>query len=372
MYDLLSDVKEVPVAPESLVRVHTGMNKVKISVGEHISEPSEVYIATGQGAGGLETYIVFFMIEPSFHVLYGFDKNPYDPSVAEEAINEAIDFVEEMGSILEEVPWPNMTPEQRTAWTDKESLYEPAVAVEPEVLEVVEEIESAELLEVVEEDETEEVLEVIDETEMELEDDDEDLTEELVVEQVEEVNDDEAEEGGDEDLQEEAGSPHKDVVVVDGDFDDLLKQAFLTPEVAKKTRKRKKKEIVDEPEDVIEETVEATKDAGQDVAEEVNYEETVVEMEDGFDDKATGDAEEADQVEVDLDADGNDDTDAGVPGTAPTPAEPVVSAVAPAPTAASASNAATGQPGPLGNVNDTPITADEKTLLNVVRFLSRF
>ena len=35
-----------------------------------------------------------------------------------------------------------------------------------------------------------------------------------------------------------------DVVVVDGDFDDLLKQAFLKPEVARKTGGRKKKAAV--------------------------------------------------------------------------------------------------------------------------------
>ena len=387
MYDLLSDIKGVPVEPESLVRVHTGMNKVRISVGENISEPSEVYIATGKGENGYETYIVFFMIEPALHVLYGFDQNPYDPSVEEVAINEAIDFVEEMGSILEEVPWENMTPEQRTAWIDKESMYHAAGASAPEVLEVVEEIEPAELLEVVEEDETEEVLEVIDEAEMDLEYDDEDLTEELIVEEVQELEDDEpaGDIGDDEDEDDEEGedlpgetvSPTEDVLVVDGDFDDLLKQAFLKPDVARKTRKRKKQE------EIVEETDDDTVDEVDEKTETDSFQEPVIEMEEGLDDETVADSWEAEQEEVSVGDDGGrDDEDEADPEgfreevdpepgkSSPESEVPIVATVTPVTPVSATTSAPSADRS--GGGSDATITADEKTLLDVVRFLSRF
>ena len=143
MFELLSNLQSVPIDPDSLTMVHRGMNKVRVSVGEHSSEPSEVYIITGQSNGNLESYIIFYMLEPEIHVVYGSDKNPFAPTLNEQVIEEAIIFVEEMGSILEEVPWETMTPDQRSAWVEKEILYSAPVIDE---LEEVEEIEAVEVV----------------------------------------------------------------------------------------------------------------------------------------------------------------------------------------------------------------------------------
>ena len=373
MYELLSDITEVPVPSESLTQVHTGMNKVKISVGEHISEPSEVYIATGKGENGYETYIVFFMIEPAFHVIYGSEKNPYATEGAEDVISEAIDFVEEMGSILEEVSWEQMTPEQRTAWIDKESLYEHTVTVDPEILEVVEEIESVEILEVVEEEEIEVEPEILDDAELELEDaedpeadpvedDTEDLTDDLtgdlVVEQVEELD--------------EPRAVKDDVVVVDGDFDDLLKQAFLDPEVARKTRgKKRKAAVVEEPEEVLQETPEQTPDELS--SEESPLDESpATEPASGSDmaSKSESPGEtDPDEVEIEISEEDVETEPAKGQPEIPTPASPVEKESSfrpPVEIVAEPAKAASG------GVSETAISADEKTLLRVVRFLSRF
>jgi hypothetical protein len=378
MYELLSDITEVPVPSESLTQVHTGMNKVKISVGEHISEPSEVYIATGKGENGYETYIVFFMIEPAFHVIYCSDKNPYVSEGAEEVINEAIDFVEEMGSILEEVPWEGMSPEQRTAWIDKESLYEHTVTVDPEILEVVEEIESVEILEVVEEEEIEVEPEILDDAELELEDaedpeadpvedDTEDLTDDLtgdlVVEQVEELD--------------EPRAVKDDVVVVDGDFDDLLKQAFLNPEVARKTRgKKRKAAVVEEPEEVLQETPEQTPDelsSEESSPEESPLDESpATEPASGSDIASNSESPgetDPDEVEIEISEEDVETEPAKGQPEFPTPASPVEKESSfrpPAEIVAEPAKAASG------GVAEASISADEKTLLRVVRFLSRF
>ncbi len=337
MYELLPDVTTVPVSADSLKRVHTGMNKVRISVGDHVSEPSEVYIATGDTGSGLETYIIFFMIEPAFHVVYGYDKNPYDPAGVKEAIEEAVDFVEEMGSILEEVPWETMSVEQRAAWTGKEALYREPVTLEPDLLEVGDEIDSADLLEVIEEEATDPEPEVIEE-----------------VEEVKEVPEDpeEAEEqepGEDDDDEEETGevvdegvkSSEDDVVVADGDFDELLKQAFLKPEVAKKTVKRKRKAAVQE--EIEEEPVSVDPEVAE-IEIEVEVEATASEEDIG----AEGDVQEQVVQEAD------------VPFEVEIPQEPPIVP----PVSLKSSEDVSGV--------EAAISPDEKTMLNVVRFLSRF
>jgi hypothetical protein len=250
MFELLSDVHTVPVDKDSLATVYLGMNKVRVSVGDHVSEPSEVYILTGRSNGNLESYIIFYMLEPGIHVVYGWNQNPYAPEHKEQVIEVAVNFVEEMGSILEEVPWETMTSDQRTAWIEKEILFSPPVIEE---LEEIEEIQAEEMIQDV--DETDDELEV--DSALDLADDVVEVSEDEMRQALSEngnveglsasdedddepMNENEADGVDDEDME--------DVVVAEGDFDALLKQAFLKPDVAEKTRvkKGKKKAVKDE------------------------------------------------------------------------------------------------------------------------------
>ena len=285
MFELLSNVQSVPIDQDSLAMVHRGMNKVRVSVGEHSSEPSEVYIITGRSSGNLESYVIFYMLEPGIHVVYGCDENPYSPDRKEQIIEEAIVFVEEMGSILEEIPWETMTPDQRSAWVEKEILYAAPVIAELERLDEPEELAEVDEIEAVEyvgndDDEPEDLAEVDEIEAVEYEEIDDEDPEEAIVqedsdleaaEDVADISEDEVEQiltdtGSDEnpsvsedddkyfddvvsepeDVDEEgvdgiASSGMEGVVIAEGDFDELLKQAFLKPDVANKTRLNKSK-----------------------------------------------------------------------------------------------------------------------------------
>lgn len=267
MFELLSDIQSVPIHKDSLAMVHRGMNKVRVSVGDHISEPSEVYIITGQVNGDFESYVIFYMLEPEIRVVYGCDKNPYPASVKDQVIEEATIFVEEMGSILEEVPWQDMTPVQREAWIEKEILYSQPFIEEIEELQEIEEgvVEDAELAEEpeydvdsgfveVSEDELQQVLEDSEEGELPqvLEGTPADEIDENG-EEASEVSSEEEPEGEDD---EDDSDDLQDVVVAEGDFDELLKQAFLKPDVAEKTKRKipKFRRKEPPPEDLGEET----------------------------------------------------------------------------------------------------------------------
>lgn len=261
MFELLSNLQTVPIDPDSLTTVYRGMNKVRVSVGGHTSEQSEVYIITGRSEDNLESYIIFYMLEPEIPLVYGYDQNPYDPSREESVIEEAVNFVEEMGSILEEVPWGDMTPQQRSAWIEKEILYSiPAI----EDLEEIEDLEPVEMVEVAEkspEEEAPEGDEVIETGESIIEVSDEEVeqllsddTADELLPETESVSDDDfsdtdvqaEQEEEPESISEAEEKGKRDIVVVDGDFDELLKQAFLKPDIASKTRINKEAEEVPE------------------------------------------------------------------------------------------------------------------------------
>jgi hypothetical protein len=167
----------------------------------------------------------------------------------EHIIEEAIIFVEEMGSILEEVPWENMTADQRSAWIEKEDLYPPLIIEE---LEEVEELEAAEVVNLEGAAAEEDVLEAdlalepadgvveISEDEVQQALSGSEADEMLQVSRdIDEMQmDTDLETGGIE--KDDSGgidsAGRGDVVVAEGDFDELLKQAFLKPDVAEKTK----------------------------------------------------------------------------------------------------------------------------------------
>jgi hypothetical protein len=266
MFELRSDLQEVPVDQDSLTDIQRAMNKVRVSVGEHISEPSEVYIVTGRHDDGLQTFIIFYMLEPGIRVVYGFDQNPYEPSIKDDVLDEAAVFVEEMGSILEDVPLGSMTPEQRESWFEREALYSEPVL---EDLEDIEEIEGLEMVQV--ENDIQAVDELLDEAGLEAEGGIVEVSDEELRRVTEDAGSGmgprvsagnsgraagmpEYGDGGDDEVAEGVGTASsEDVVVAEGDFDELLKQAFLKPDVVEKTRIKPRvedgKDRVDPPPD---------------------------------------------------------------------------------------------------------------------------
>ncbi len=275
MFELLPKVGSVPIEQDSLATVHRGMNKVRVSVGEHNSEPSEVYIITGWSKTpaspgksrlleNMETYVIFHMLEPGIQVVYGCDQNPYAPTLKEHIIEEAIIFVEEMGSILEEVPWETMTADQRSSWIEKEDLYPPLIIEE---LEEVEELEVVEVVNLEDGPAEEDVLEA--DLPLEPADDVVEISEDEVQQALsdsesDEMQMDEGLETGDMEKYDSGridSAGRGDVVVAEGDFDELLKQAFLKPDVAEKTKFKRGKMEAEKVQE--EQAVPETEDVGE-------------------------------------------------------------------------------------------------------------
>lgn len=214
MFNLMADNDYLPVEEENIVQIHQGMNKLRVSVGEHVSEPSEVFIVTGEDGGLYRSFIVFFMHEPESHVIYGFEGNPYAPDRQEDVLGDAYEFLEEMGAILEEVPWESMSAEEQESWLAAGTLYPLPPDDVDDLLEELEEIRPGELLEVLDEEE-----QAADGQGDDVEGLPGDFGEVPEAEEEEEAPD--PMEGGG--------------IDEDGDFDQLLKQAFLKPDMVKKS-----------------------------------------------------------------------------------------------------------------------------------------
>lgn len=239
MFELMTQIERPPLEEKDIVQIHKGMSSLRVSVGEHVSQPSEVYIVTGRQEDLFQTFIIFYMIEPQVHVVYRFEENPYDPARQEEVLGGAFQFVEEMGGIMEEVPFDTMSPENRLNLMDDLGLFS-ADSPEAGILEDLEEIQLGEIIEVLGDEDTEEdsEFEVLVEGE---EEGDTDQTraageaegieaspvQQPPPETPETVS--EPEEEQDEDLDDDE----------DRDLDRLLKQAFLKPELIRKISGKK-------------------------------------------------------------------------------------------------------------------------------------
>lgn|GEM_PF-6279220 len=239
MFELMTKIERPPLEEKDIVQIHKGMSSLRVSVGEHISQPSEVYIVTGRQEDLYQTFIIFFMIEPQVHVVYRFEENPYDPDRQEEVLGGAFQFVEEMGGIMEEIPFDTMSPENRLNLMDDLGLF-PADSPEASILEDLEEIQLGEIIEVLGDEDAEEASEF-----------------EVLVEDDEEGDTEEAREAGgaegiqdfpvrqpppetSETISEPGEKEDKDLDSdEDRDLDLLLKQAFLKPELIRKVSGKK-------------------------------------------------------------------------------------------------------------------------------------
>ncbi len=212
MFNLLGEFTDPPFAMGNIAKIHRGMNQVNVSVGEHMSEPSEVYVVTAEEGKGAElsTFVVFFLEDPRIRIVYGSDDNPYSTDRRIEVESEAIEFIEEMGAIVEDIAWEEMDPKGRGDWLAKQPLF--PSGEEPQADEVEDLSEEALILEVEEPEEMEYQV-----SEAELEED-----EELEVEQ-----DDAPAPGGEGPAKSVIDDSVDKVVLVEERFDEMLEQAFL-------------------------------------------------------------------------------------------------------------------------------------------------
>ncbi len=121
-------VAALPCGPSDLLKVLRGMNMVKLSIDDYVSEPCETYVVTsrasGAAAGGLlQTHIVFYLESPAIRAVFSSDRNPYPAARRIEAEREAMEMVEQMGAILEDAGWEGMSPAARTKWLAQEYLF---------------------------------------------------------------------------------------------------------------------------------------------------------------------------------------------------------------------------------------------------------
>jgi hypothetical protein len=318
MFDLMTGTDVLPVLEDRIIQVHKGMNKLRVSVGEHVSEPSDVYIITGEEAGYLNSFIVFFMDEPGIHIVYGFEDNPYDPDLREEVLNMAVDFVEDMGAILEEIPWKEMTPEEQMNWIGKETLY-PALDAEE-----IEEIETADLLEVIEKvDDGDETVDDLSGTGDDIDD----------------IADVSEKPSSETDVPSEM--IEEDSIEGDEDFEKLLKQAFLKPDLLIKSSSKKTATWKEEPgEDELPTAEEADLDLGE---EEVEVAEP----------ELPEAAEDGEHESVQTDTEGEVVSSGDLQ---PGPASMFQDTADKAP----------------DSFNHTTVNSDEQTRLTVIKYLSRF
>ena len=220
MFEHLKDLQELPFQPGSIVKIHRGMNMIKVSVGGHQSEPSEVYIVTAEDGADLVTYVVFYMVEPRYRAIFTYDQNPFESDRRIAVETEASEFVEEMGAILEDIGWESMPAEDREEWLGQQFLFGDGGEEVVEVAEVAVDIDPEE--------------ELVEAEELEVIEDVDDLTVETETEPEEDGKPEGVAEPGQPEVEpdrtiEEAEKSGKSVVFAEEKFDEMLKQAFLSP-----------------------------------------------------------------------------------------------------------------------------------------------
>ncbi len=114
MFILNETQKGLPKNTEPrVVSVLNSINEPKIAAADHSAEPTQAYVCTISEGEKLLTHIVLYLSKSHDRVMYSWDEGAVPPKKQPEVESEALDFVENMGFMMDNLNLAKFSKEQR-------------------------------------------------------------------------------------------------------------------------------------------------------------------------------------------------------------------------------------------------------------------
>ncbi|MFH1018054.1 MAG: hypothetical protein V1798_07725 [Pseudomonadota bacterium] len=98
---------------EKVLSVFQSINEPKVAAAERPAEPAQACIVIGRDGIELEIHVVLHLKSSGVFVGYSWDEGPFSSSQRPGMEGEALDFVESMGFMMNNLSVEKMTPEQK-------------------------------------------------------------------------------------------------------------------------------------------------------------------------------------------------------------------------------------------------------------------
>jgi hypothetical protein len=109
------------------------INEPKIAAADHPAEPTQAFVVTvgSENAGTLQTHIVLFQVQSNQRVLYSWRDGAYPSKERTRIEEEALDFVEHMGFMMDNLNLESMQKAQRESALTELPIFEGPLKAAP-------------------------------------------------------------------------------------------------------------------------------------------------------------------------------------------------------------------------------------------------
>lgn len=123
MFTADPNITDLNVQGRNIVKVLFSMNIPQVATPELAVEDAKCYIFFFREGSRLSTFIVLYLPRTNRRFYYSYSSNPFPEESMPEVEDEARRFAEDMGFLLDELYFSDISPEQQKRWIDEQDIF---------------------------------------------------------------------------------------------------------------------------------------------------------------------------------------------------------------------------------------------------------
>ena len=132
MFTIDNTITEMNIREKNILKLLFSMNVHQVATPEMILEEAKSYILFfRESAGKVSAYIALYLTVTDRRLFYVHSSNPFDEREMDAIEQEALEFSEGLGAMLDEKDFTMMTIEDKKAWIDAQEIFNPKIESAP-------------------------------------------------------------------------------------------------------------------------------------------------------------------------------------------------------------------------------------------------
>lgn len=126
MFDLDPSLDRIPVSSDAIERVAWSLNLTPVAGTDFAGADARAYAVTASAGGGRSAcYVCLYVSSMDRAQVYRHRANPFSSAEGEAHDEEALEFLQELGFILESIDYRGWSSQERKEWFDKQPPFHP-------------------------------------------------------------------------------------------------------------------------------------------------------------------------------------------------------------------------------------------------------
>jgi hypothetical protein len=132
MFSIDKNITELDIKEKNILKLLFSMNVHQVATPEMILEDAKSYILFfRESTGMVSAYIALYLTVTNRRLYYVYSSNPFPEGQMDSIEEEALEFAEGLGAMLDEKDFSKMTTEEKESWIDTQEMFNPKAVPKP-------------------------------------------------------------------------------------------------------------------------------------------------------------------------------------------------------------------------------------------------